>query len=270
MGKKSWKVDRRSSFTYLTAWISLSALAVLGLLILTSSLSGCSATHAAINKRNLEVQTKMSASVFLDPVSTDKRTIYLQVRNTSDKPGLNLETTLADALICKGYTVVYAPEQAHFVLQANVLQVGKSDLRTADRALSQGFGAALSGGALGAGIASMGKNHEENTDRLLVGGLIGAAVSTVTDAVVQDVVYSVITDIQISERVGNSVIVQEKTKSKLIQGTTGTKVITSTEKVDWKRYQTRVVSTANKVNLKFEHALPELMQGLTHSISGVF
>lgn len=242
------------------------ALGLLGLL----GLWGCTATHTAIHKRNLDVQTKMSASVFLDPIPIDKRTVFLQVRNTSDKPALNLETNLASALTAKGYTLVCAPEQAHYLLQANVLQVGKSDLRTADCALNQGFGAALTGAGLGAAIASLGKDHAQNTDRMVVGGIIGAAVSTVTDAMVEDVVYSVITDLQISERVGNSVVVQEKTRSKLVQGTSGTKVITSTEKVDWKRYQTRIVSTANKINLKFEKALPELMQGLTHSISGVF
>ncbi|WP_422491663.1 complement resistance protein TraT, partial [Endozoicomonas sp. ALE010] len=36
-----------------------------------------------------------------------------------------------------------------------------------------------------------------------------------------------------------------------------------------KKYQTRVVSTANKVNLKFEEALPELKKGLSNSISGL-
>lgn len=242
--------------------------AKLGVLTLFIGLCGCSATHTAINKRNLDVQTKMSSTVFLDPVASDKRTVFLQIRNTSDKPDLDIEQRVAETLACKGYTVVGAPEQAHYLLQANILQVGRNDLRAAEHALSQGFGAALTGAAVGAGVASIG--HRDNSGRIIAGGILGAAVATVGDAIVQDVVYSVITDVQISERVGNSVKVKEKTKSKLVQGTSGMKEITSTEQIDWKRYQTRIVSTANKVNLKFEKAVPELVQGLTRSVTGVF
>lgn len=227
-------------------------------------LIGCGATHTAIRKRNLEVQTKMSATVFLDPVPFEKKTLFLQVRNTTDKPGLDLEQRIAMALAEKGYQLVAAPDQAHYLLQANILQVGKTDLRAAEQALTQGFGAALTGAVIGASLAA------ENEMPPVTSGLFGAAVATVTDAMIEDVVYSVITDIQISERVANSVDVKEKTQSKLKQGSHGVKVITSTEKVDWKRYQTRIVSTATKVNLKFEKALPELSTGLTRSIAGVF
>lgn len=240
------------------------------LISLVVFLTGCGATHTAISKRKMDVQTKMSASVFLDPVTTDKHKIFLQVRNTSDKCELDLEPCIAEALAAKGYTLVRNPEHAHYLLQTNVLQVGKTDLRAAEHALNQGFGAALGGAAVGAAVGSVGGNHRHNSDRMVVAGLLGAAVATVTDAMVKDVMYSVIADVQISERVGNSVSVKEKTRSKLQQGTSGTKEITSTEKVDWKRYQTRIVSTANKVNLSFEQAAPELVQGLSRSIAGVF
>lgn len=236
--------------------------------ILSLLLSGCGATHTAINKRNLDVQTRMSASVFLDPVPHDKRLVYLQIRNTSDKPELDLETAVAETLTDKGYKVVHNPELAHYILQTNILQVGKTDLRAAEYALDQGFGAAVGGGLAGAGLGSLKRNHRKET--VVVGGVLGAAVATVTDAMIQDVVYTVVADLQISERVGNSVTVKEKTRSKLKQGTSGAKEITSTEKIDWKRYQTRVVCTANKVNLKFTKAAPELIQGLTRSITGVF
>ncbi len=51
-------------------------------------LSGCAATHVAISKRDLDVQTKMSDTVFLDPVGADRKTVFVQIRNTSDKPEL--------------------------------------------------------------------------------------------------------------------------------------------------------------------------------------
>ncbi len=64
-------------------------IAVAALAIGTLMLSGCSATHTAISKRNLQVQTKMSDTIFLDPVADDKRTVFVQVRNTSDQQGLS-------------------------------------------------------------------------------------------------------------------------------------------------------------------------------------
>ena len=47
--------------------------------------------------------------------------------------------------------------------------------------------------------------------------------------------------------------------------------VTYAEQSEWKTYQTRVVvSTANKVNLEFDSAVPELKAGLTRSLAGLF
>ncbi len=234
-----------------------------------SLLLGCGATHTAINKRTLDVQTKMSASIFLDPVTSEKKRVFVQVRNTSDKAELDIEPEIKTAMEAKGYQLVSIPDQAHYLLQVNILEVGRSDLRAADHALHQGFGAALGGAVAGAAVGSL-AGTGDNKKGAVVGGLFGASVATVTDAMVQDIVYSVVADLQISERMGNSVVVKEKTRSVLKQGTRGVREVTSTEKIDWKRYQTRVVGTANKVNLKFKQAVPELIAGLTRSITGVF
>jgi Enterobacterial TraT complement resistance protein len=49
-------------------------------------LSGCAAVHTSTAKKDLGVQTKMSDTVFLDPIGPDKKVVFVQVRNTSDKP----------------------------------------------------------------------------------------------------------------------------------------------------------------------------------------
>ena len=76
-------------------------------------LTGCAAAHVAISKRDLDVQTKMSDTVFLDPVGADKHTIFLQIRNTSDKPDLSVNEEIAAALQAKGYTLLQDPDAAH-------------------------------------------------------------------------------------------------------------------------------------------------------------
>ncbi len=224
-------------------------------------LSGCSAVHTAVKKRNLDVQTKVSETVFLDPVSADKRTVFLQLRNTSDKQELKYHDAIFNAVTSKGYTVLDDPDAAHYWVQANVLKVGKSDLRESQGALSQGYGGALTGAVVGAQFGG-GKGQ--------IGmGLLGAAAGIIGDAMVDDTYFSMITDIQISEKAKAGVVVTEANEAKLKQGTSGHKMVTSTEVVARKKYQTRIVSTANKVNLEFVEAQPELLKGLVNSVSGL-
>jgi len=233
------------------------------LMVITSiiALSGCSAMHTAIKKRNLDVQTKMSATIFLDPVPASKRTVFLQLRNTSDKQSLNFLSPITSAIRAKGYKVVDDPDTAHYWIQANILKVGKSDLRESQQMLAQGYGGAVAGAVVGAQFGS-GKGA--------VGmGMLGAAAGLVGDALVDDTMFVMITDIQLSEKSKAGVIVTEANNAKLKQGTSGYKNVSSTEQVDRKKYQTRIVSTANKVNLKFKEAQPVLLKGLINSISGL-
>ena len=53
-------------------------------------------------------------------------------------------------------------------------------------------------------------------------------------------------------------------------GSSGASEVSYAEESGYKTYQTRIGSTANKVNLAFEEALPELKKGLITSISGLF
>lgn len=224
-------------------------------------LCSCAATHTAISKRNLDVETKMSETIFLDPVSPQQRTVFVQIRNTSGNNKLNLEPQIAAAVASKGYTIVQDPKQAHYLLQANVLHANKADMSSADDYLSEGFG----GGLLGAGVAAVAGGDGRT---VLGAGLVGAAVGIVANAMVKDVYYTLVTDLQISER-SDDVLVTESLHSHLKQGSSSHKDIKSSEKNHWKRYQTRIVSTANQVNLNFDEALPQLTAGLSNSISGL-
>ena len=233
------------------------SLSLIAGLSLTLALSGCSAVHTAVKKRNLDVQTKMSETVFLDPVSQDKKTVFLQIRNTSDKQSLDIKNAIASAIAAKGYKLLEDPDAAHYWLQANILKVGKSDLRESQGALSQGYGGALAGAQFGNGSGRVGSS------------LLGAAAGIIGDAMVDDTYFTMITDIQISEKPRKGVIITESNTATLKQGTSGNKSVSSTEQVDRKKYQTRIVSTANKANLAFEEAQPVLKSGLVNSISGL-
>lgn len=60
-------------------------LLVFSALFISLVISGCGAAATAIEKRDLVVQTKMSDSIFLEPVSPQKQIVYVKVRNTTDK-----------------------------------------------------------------------------------------------------------------------------------------------------------------------------------------
>lgn len=230
-----------------------------------TQLVGCAAMDTAISKRSLDVQTKQSATIFLDPVVQAQKTVYVQVKNTSDK-SFEVENNIKEAIADKGYRVVNNLDDAHYLLQANILKVGKMDTTAAERMLHSGYGSATAGAAIGA-IAGGLSGHR---DGIWTGGIAGAAVATAANAMVKDVHYSVVTDVQISERITSGATVQENRTSNLNQGLSTTNVQKSSENVAWKRYQTRILSDASRVNLKFETALPKLKQGLTHAISGMF
>ena len=218
------------------------------------ALSGCSAMGTAIKKRNLEVKTQMSETIWLEP--SNNKTVYLQIKNTSDKDMSGLQAKIASAVTSKGYQVVSNPDTAGYWIQANVLKADKMDLRESQGWLSRGYEGAVTGAALGAGITAY---NSSSAGATLGVGLAAGLVGMAADAMVEDV--------QIAERTKTQV--QTDNVAVLRQGTSGAKVQTSTETGNQHKYQTRVVSNANKVNLKFPEAQPVLEDQLAKSIANI-
>ena len=229
------------------------------------SLVGCNTTSKMIKHGKLEVETKMSETIFLDPIEDEKKTVLLQIRNTSDKSGLDVESKIRLAVVNKGYRIVNSPKQANIMIQANILQVGKSTLENPFEALSGGYGSGLEGFAAGAALAGA----TGGSGRSMLGiGLIAGIGNTILDAAVEVVNYTMTIDLQISEKAEGE-YVSESSDASLKQGSSGYKKSTWEKKTNWKKYQTRIISVAKKTNLKFEEAEPKLTEGLVKSISGL-
>lgn len=164
------------------------AVAVLAVIAGVALLPGCAATSTAVAKRNLDVQTRMTDTIFLDPVPEDERTVYVEVRNTSDKPDFDIAPQIRQAVAARGFRVVDDPRQANFLLQANVLQAGRSSETAAERAYNSGFGSTVVGGATGGAVGyGLGKSGIGVNDTLgtIIGALIGAGVSGIADTEVK-------------------------------------------------------------------------------------
>ena len=211
------------------------------------------------------VMTSTRQTIFLDPIDDNKKTVLLQIRNTSDKSGLEIESKIRSAIESKGYRIVNSTQSANIMIQANVLQVGKSTLENPFQALTGGYGSGLEGFATGAAIAGA----TGGSGRSMLGiGLITGIGNTILDAAVEVVNFTMITDLQISEKADGE-YVSESSDANLKQGTSGYKKSTWEKKTNWKKYQTRIMSVAKKTNLKFEEAEPKLTEGLVKLISGL-
>ena len=242
--------------------MKLNKIVVAGIVASVFVLSGCGAMSTAVKKRNLDVKTQMSETIWLEPSS--EKSVYIQVRNTSDKDMSGLQGQIAKELSSKGYRVTGSPDEAYFWVQANVLKAEKMDLRQSQGFLSSGYEGAITGAALGAGITAYNSTSAGATLGVgLATGLIGMAA----DAMVEDINYTMVTDLQISERSKASVTTDNVAALK--QGSSGVKLQTSSEQGNRMKYQTRVVSNANKVNLKFEEARPVLEAQLARSVAGI-
>ena len=122
---------------------------------------------------------------------------------------------------------------------------------------------------LGAGAGALLAPHGSELGGAAIGGLVGGAAEVVAGSLTQVVWYAVITDLQISERAQGAV--SEEFSSDLKQGTGATYTKQrSARAVKFKKYQTRIASSARKVGLEWPEAYPHLRQGLVNAISGMF
>lgn len=221
------------------AWFKFTTIIASSIAIL--SLTGCAAIGTAVSHRKLETQTEMSNSVFLTPVTGKNRSVYVQVTNTTGVPSFNIQQQLVGALSAKGYQVYTNPnylDKAHYLLQVNLLRVGRMSETAAKKMLGGGYGGALEGAVTGAAIAGVASNGDAGW--ALAGGLIGAIGDTIISNSVKDVTYSGIVDVKI------------------------------TEQKEHKSYNTRIATSANQTNLEFKEAEKDLEVRLGSSIAGLF
>lgn len=242
-----------------------------GLMVFSMILSGCAAVHTSIAKKDLDVQTKMSDTIFLDPVEPEQKIIYLNVRNTSDKANFDIAGPVARVLEGKGYTITNNPKVAYYWLQVSVLSVDKASPTAAQAVLGAGYGGTI---ATGAAVGMATGAALGNWASAGIGGLAGAAAfgiaDTIAGAAVKDVMFMAITDVEIAERVEEGVVIRQDNQQDAKQGIGGSRRQSSTKVSNMNKYRTRVVSTANKVNLAYDEAAPDLTNGLTRSIAGLF
>lgn len=241
-------------------WLTLASLALVSM-----ALAGCAATGPApaaasnggTQAGNARIATKMSSSVFLQPVAPDQRIVYVEGHNTSSAQDVNFTPQVVAALTQRGYQVTNNPDHAQFILQYNLRYLGKETQdHTATGALAGGFGGAiLEGAAGGSGIQSV------------RGGIVGAGIGALVGYLMSENQYMMVVDIQIRQRNASA---RTTTTTTTGEGLGNTTTSSSTGASGWQTYSDRVVGEAAGRHLSFDYAKPALEQNIANSIAGIF
>lgn len=215
-----------------------------------------------ITKKDVHAKTKMSETVFLEPVAPEEQIVYFRFRNTSDED-LTVSKRLKEEFEKKGFVVTRNPKEANFMVQANLLKIGEMDENEQKNYLGAGFG----GGAIaGAVTLATGGGYGRSGKAALAGALIGMAIEA---ARVKDVHYAMVTDVEIRQRPLDGETVTQADDLSGQMGASGTsKQQSVNNNVQWKKYRTRIVSSAYAPGLEFDQARPFLEDGLVRSLSG--
>jgi len=250
-------------------------------LIVLLLLSGC-ANHFTFSQQH---DLASSKSVFLEP--TSERTVYLEVRNSSNNAAFHLDP-LETLITQKGYTITNAPQEAHILLQANTVFCDESKLgMTADTLIAAGWGGTI--GAAGGVMAAI----EGASSSFIPGlGIAGAALGAGASKLSEDTIFLCATDVQLTERT-ETVVEQTITEqmalgsnhparggsilSHLFTGSSGTvpspgqsqETVTETLKGKTRRHKTRLVASAQRMWLDIEDATNALSKELSQGIANL-
>ena len=229
----------------------------------TITLASCASTQTSMTKKELLVNTKLEHSIFLEPVDPELQVVYIQVKNTSKATGFQLKEQIAAKMISLGYQVSNRPSEAHFMLQANIRTFDEK--RVASDGTGESLIGAVVGGVLGSTIGGGNGQTIASTGGALAGGYAGQMLSSKT----QDITFTSVVDLIVAERSDQGTIEYDNSHRSM-QGGSNTVRSNFTNTSDWKKYRTRVISTANKANLTKEEAAPVMMQDITNVLGNLF
>jgi hypothetical protein len=235
------------------------------------SLSGCAAVGTAVSKRNLDVQTKISTAIFVDPVKSSKRLVYVDIRSgvmEFDRRALRQAVKEELASNEDGYRMTDDPDEAQYQMNIFVISLEKASPTAAELALKQGYRGDVGAGATAGAV--YGAEHGHTGSSAMGMGILGAIGATAADAFVQDVTYMLIADVQIKEKARKGVFVRKDTKISAKVSDAGSSTQTVSEVSNLKEYRTRIVTTAEKANLDIAEAQPLMFKKTAYAMSGFF
>jgi hypothetical protein len=150
----------------------------------------CSPIISSIEHAELDTDVIMSNSIFLTPSPNENR-LYARITNTSGDANMTFREKLLGRLTSNGYVLVDTPEQADYVLYANVLFMDEAKKFEAKMGAFEGS----SFGAL-AGAAAI----DPTIGGAVAGWAIGAVGGTAAGLLLPVKTYVGVIDVKIIEK----------------------------------------------------------------------
>lgn len=201
--------------------------------------SGCYTVRTALRYGDMDAQTQVSESVFLELRSDLPQTVYL-AEECATGQDLTVRPALDRHLAQAGYTLVDSPDKATYVMQINHVRLAETEL-TGERDLEDAISSALvAGGAAGATAGILGASTEASVG---IGLGVGAAAFAL-DSRTKHIAHTLTTDVLVTETVPG-----DGSQRHL------------------RTHETQIVSGASKMNLKLEESLPVMLDGTLTSLA---
>lgn len=233
------------------------------LAVMALGLASCASSQMNAENKNLRVNTQMSHSIFLEPVDPEDQIIYVKVKSSTGNKDFRLQNAIVAEMRNLGYTITNKPSKANFMLQVNIRNY-TSKARAADGSGESIIGAVV-GGVLG---SSVGNGSGQNIATAL-GAVAGGAAAQHYAQRNLLVEYQAEVDVVISERSNNGQVSYNNSQNNT-QGLGNNVTANFTNKSDWKKYRTKVVTRARKMALTEEEATPAVVNDIVTSLSGLF
>ena len=223
------------------------------------SLSACSTLSSNHKAPTLTVEQTKGKTIFMEPVSPEKRIAYIEIRNTSGDADFNvLKQAISNNLNARGYRTTDNPERAWYFLQADVIKAGIMDENTKETLLNNQVKRA----ALGAGIGAIGGKIIHKRNSTAIGAGVGALAGLAYDSHSHSNNYVVIADIRATQK-------KPKRKHGIFARKDEPNILGYALTKDDRVQDTRIAVTARQANLNPQDAKALVLAGLTESIAGV-
>ena len=247
--------------------------------IIGTVFSGCATTE-------LQTQSKMSQSIFLNPVKKSQRIVYVDIKNTSGQDIDMLLPLVEQKLKARGYKLTDDPDVAKYLLLANVLFAN-------DKKENNAVGGAVAGGVAAGGVSGYNNGGAGST---LAAGAAGALIGGLLAKMTEDTIFQMVVDINVREKTNKDVYttksnvsgqanVQDnkragfmnsfggKVRSNEGGGKLNDNNLNASEQsysVNYIENKTTIFAEATQMDLKLEQALPILEKKIASQIAGIF
>lgn len=241
-------------------------ISVVVLVAFLASLTGCGQMINAIEHSDMQVNLKMSDTIFLDPVAkTKNKTVYIAVNNTSDMQEVDtemLKNLITSRLTAKGYQVVSDPDKAGYIIQANVLYMDYYRQTGTKEGALEGMGIGAGAGAL------LGKSRDTSIGLGILGGVVGGIGGALVGKALKIETFVGKVDIEVREKTDKPVTGEIVTNAK--QGSSTTIQTHQEINTNWQIYRTQITCTAQQTNIDRNEAARVIAEKIATQLGGIF